>query len=91
MNTYCPQRSLDGLCPELRTLAEAELHAGNVIVESGQGLFGPDAVLVLLKADAKTRPGTLPTGVQYREVNDPHWWKCEYFHAPTGHCLAFQG
>ncbi len=88
MNASCLEHDLDQLCPELRSLAAAELAAGNDVVDSGTGLYGPETVLVQLRKDFQAPPAQLPPGVRYREVNDPHWWKAEYFHAPTGHCLV---
>jgi hypothetical protein len=88
MNSSQRQKVIERLCPELGALLEAELAAGNAIVECQSGLYGTEAVLVLLKSQFRTRPATLPVGVEYRLVNDPHWWKAEYFHAPTKHCVA---
>jgi hypothetical protein len=76
------------LCPELRALLDAELAAGNKVAECGIGVNGSTAPLVLLASPFRARPDALPVGVEYREVNDPHWWKAEYFHTPTKHCLA---
>jgi hypothetical protein len=88
MSNPASRKSIESLCPELRALAEAELSAGNAVVESRAGLYGNDAVLVLLRSEFRARPAILPAGVEYRLVNDPHWWKAEYFHAATRHCLA---
>ena len=76
------------LCAELRGLLEAELAAGNGIAGVGRGLHGRDAVLVLLSGPFRVKPISLPTDVEWRAVNDPHWWKEEYFHVPTAQCLA---
>jgi hypothetical protein len=29
-------------------------------------------------------PAELPPGMVYRDVNDPHWWKVELVHDPSG-------
>jgi hypothetical protein len=76
------------LCPELQALLNAELAAGNAVVEYRTGLYAADAVLVLLAKAFRARPRDLPAGVEYREVNDPHWWKAEYFRTATKHCIA---
>jgi len=76
------------LCAELRGLLEAELAAGNGIAGAGRGLHGRDAVMVLLNGPFRAKPLALPAGVEWRAVNDPHWWKEEYFHVPTAQCLA---
>ena len=76
------------LCAELRALLEAELAAGNAIAGAGRGLHGKGSVLVLLREPFRVRPASLPAGVERHEINDPRWWKSEYFHAPTKQCLA---
>lgn len=76
------------LCPELRVLLEAELAAGNCVADTGPGLQGADSVIVVLGSAFRAQPKVLPPGVEYREINDPHWWKAEYFHPATRHVLA---
>ena len=76
------------LCPELRELLNAELAAGNSVVGYRAGLYAADAVLVLLAKAFCAPPKDMPAGVEYREVNDPHWWKAEYFRPATKHCIA---
>ena len=83
-----PMISSSQLCPELQPLLTAELAAGNRIVDCGPSPRQPQGVLVLLAKDFKARPASLPPGVAYAEINDPHWWKAEYFHQPSGHVLA---
>ena len=79
---------IERLCPAIRALLDAELLAGNSVVECSMGLHGKGSVLALLAQPFRVRPATLPEGVEYREVNDPHWWKAEYFHTATKHCIA---
>ena len=87
--TQVPEQAASPLlCPELRELLQAELAAGNAVVEYRTGLYAADAVLVLLAKAFRARPTKLPTGVEYREVNDPHWWKAEYYRSATKHCIA---
>ena len=88
VNRVSEKSALPRLCPELRELLAAELAANNLVVECRAGLYAPDAVLILLSGPFRTTPSSLPAGVEYREVNDPHWWKAEYFHGPTKHCVA---
>ena len=80
--------SVAHLCAELRGLLEAEVAAGNRIAGTGRGLHGKAGVVVLLSDPFRVKPATLPTGVEFRVVNDPLWWQAEYVHHPTQHCLA---
>ena len=69
-------------------MLDAELAAGNRVADRGPSPHHPQGVLVLLAADFKNRPRVRPAGVDYVEINDPHWWKAEYVHRPSGHVLA---
>lgn len=82
------ESATERLSPEMRGFLNAELAAGNAVEEYRSGLYGPDAVLVLLAKAFRTQPPSLPPGAEYREVNDPHWWKAEYFWPATKHCIA---
>ena len=81
------QQHLDQFCPELRQLLDLELARGNRIFETGSGWPRETTILVSLQNHFGPMPSELPPGVEFHEVNDPHWWKSEYFHAPTGHLL----
>lgn len=87
MRTIDPSH-LASLCPELRTLLDAELAAGNQVVETHVGWPVDGAVFVMLGEPFKATSAGLPDGVVRREINDPHWWKAEYDHEPTKHVLA---
>jgi hypothetical protein len=82
------QAALAALCPELRTILDAELAAGNTIAEASRGVGKPTGVHIALRQPFLTQQSSLPLGVAYREINDPHWWKAEYEHSPTGHLLV---
>jgi hypothetical protein len=82
------QAALAALCPELRTILDAELAAGNTIAAASRGVGKPTAVHVALRRPFLTLQSSLPSFVTYREINDPHWWKAEYEHSATGHLLV---
>jgi hypothetical protein len=82
------QDALAALCPELRAILDAELAAGNTIAAASRGVGKPTAVHVALHQRFRTQHASLPLNVTYREINDPHWWKAEYEHVPTGHLLV---
>ncbi|MFO1498363.1 MAG: GNAT family N-acetyltransferase [Verrucomicrobiota bacterium] len=81
--------AMAALHPGLRQLLEAELAAGNEIVETGRGWPDPDSVFVRLRSPFRPRSGFLPDGVSYLELNDPHWWKAEYHSLRPRHILAY--
>jgi hypothetical protein len=82
------QNAIAAFCPELRGILDAELAAGNTIAEASRGVGKPTAVHIALRRPFLTQQPSLPLGVTYREINDPHWWKAEYEHAGSGDRLV---
>jgi RimJ/RimL family protein N-acetyltransferase len=80
--------ALAKLHADLRTILDAELAAGNQIVETGGGWPDPDSVFVRLRDPFRTTPASLPPGIVYTEPNDPHWWKADYTSSAPRHTLA---
>lgn len=72
------------LCPELRTILDAELVAGNQVVEAWDG-YG--SVVLLAKPFVQRHEGS-PGKVEFHEVNDPHYWKAEWRSLETDQVLA---
>jgi len=79
---------LERFAPELKVLLEAELKAGNKVVETSTGWPKPSSILVMLAEPFKAEPLRTPKGLRFNNVNDPHWWKADYFHEASGHALA---
>jgi RimJ/RimL family protein N-acetyltransferase len=82
-------RVLVQLTPSLRTLLDAELTGGNEIAETGTGRPDADSVFVRLRRPFCARPKSLPAGVDYQELNDPHWWHAEYHSRNPRHLLVY--
>jgi hypothetical protein len=82
------QQHIYELCNELRPLLEAELAAGNSIVETWVGWPHKDSLYLMLADPFKVRPETLPQGVRFVAVDDPHYWKSELVCDRTHHDLA---
>ena len=80
--------ALARLHPDLRVLLDAELAAGNEVEETGGGWPDPDSVFVRLRDSFRAKPASLPDGVVYTELNDPHWWKADYTTRSPRHTLA---
>ena len=80
--------ALESLHPDLRAILDAELAAGNSVVETGAGWPDTDSVFVRLREPFRTKPSPLPDGVTYTEPNDPHWWKADYSSKSPRHVLA---
>ena len=80
--------ALAALHPDLRSILDAEIAAGNSVVETGGGWPDADSVFVRLREPFRTKPTPLPDGVTYTEPNDPHWWKADYSSRSPRHILA---
>ena len=80
--------ALAKLHPDLRAILDAELAAGNEVLETGGGWPDADNVFVRLRDPFRTKPAVLPDGVVYTEPNDPHWWKADYTSRAPRHTLA---
>ena len=70
-----------GLCEFL----SRELAAGNQIVERGK--WG-DIEMVFLELPFRTPPPNASSGLEFRDVNDPHYWLAEVFSKATRETLA---
>jgi len=86
--THRDRPALAKLHPALRAILDAELAAGNEVVETGGGWPDADSVFVRLREPFRTKPSPPPVGVVYTEPNDPHWWKADYSTTSPRHILA---
>jgi hypothetical protein len=80
------QEHIVNLSDSLKEILDSELKAGNKIVETSKGWPEKETVIVFLGHpffNEYKRPN-----VEFREINDPHWWKSEYFDKSSKHVLA---
>ena len=73
--------------PELNDMLTAELAAGNTVAEDGPG-FGGAVRMVLLAGPFRTPRPARDSGLEFREVNDPHYWLAEIEDPATRELLA---
>ncbi len=76
------------LCGELKPLLDAELAAGNRIVDTWAGWPHRDSLYIQLGSPFRAQPETLPGGVRFVAVDDPQYWKSELVCDRTHHALA---
>ena len=72
---------------DLQAMLDAELAAGNFVVDATLGWLQPKGIAVLMHYDFLVAHAP-SARVVFRAVNDPHWWKSEYFIEESGHLLA---
>ena len=67
----------------LKHILELELKAGNTIVETYESKDSsfpmPDATMIFLGKPFQTPIQSDLKNIEYRDINDPHYWKAEYF------------
>lgn len=64
---------------KLNEILELELKAGNKIVETSEGDWPcPGSVMIFLEKPFKTPIQRDLSGIEFRNINDPHYWKAEY-------------
>jgi hypothetical protein len=85
--TQVNPQDIEELCSELKKLLDAELSAGNEIVETWRGWPKPESIGVMLSHPFKEKHEVIPS-VVFREIDDRHWWKAEYYFEPRNHILA---
>lgn len=74
------------LCPAMNDIIETELGNGNAILETSKGWPEDKSVFVRL---AKPVSAKIPTGMDRRVVNDPHYWAEEIYDHRSGHLIAW--
>ena len=73
---YNTINKLNGTIEEILLL---ELSAGNEIVETYEGDWPlPNSIMVFLEKPFKTAIQRNLSSVEFRNINDPHYWKAEY-------------
>ena len=72
----------------LSVILTRELNAGNKIAEVWSGWPHRESIFVILETPFKNVHQSLPRDIDFKDINDPHYWKAEYYHRVTHHCLA---
>ncbi|MBL7804794.1 MAG: hypothetical protein JNL02_13720 [Saprospiraceae bacterium] len=76
----------DDFSRPLARIALEEMNRGNRIVEIARGWPETRTILVFLGQPFKDEYPA--ASLEYHEIDDPHYWKSEYFDPATGHVLA---
>jgi hypothetical protein len=69
---------VEGFHGILKEILDAELEAGNAIIESWCGDWPVGVSVVFLKESFKTAIQKNLENIEFRNINDPHYWKAEY-------------
>jgi hypothetical protein len=83
MANMVDQNVVNGFVGVLKTILELELKAGNKIAETYESKDSkfpmPNATMIFLKQSFKTPVQKNLENIEFRDINDPHYWKAEYF------------
>lgn len=74
------------LSKEMKHILQSELEAGNRVQETYRGWVSEDHIFVFLEYPFRSQY-QFP-GIQYRDVDDPHYWKAEYDDARNHQTIA---
>ncbi|MBK1880721.1 hypothetical protein JIN87_27815 [Pelagicoccus mobilis] len=77
---------LEKLDTRLQKILEFEIEEGNRVFEVSGGW--PESDSVFVKTSRPFRNGYEEKGIEFRKVNDPHYWKEEYTSKKPTHILA---
>ena len=80
------QEHIDNFSPTLRKILNREVEFGNEIVETSKGWPYKNTIIIFLKKPFINKYKIENT--EYRKIDDPHYWKAEYFDNSTNHILA---
>jgi len=81
------QEHIDNFSERLKSILNTEIGLGNEINETGDGWPCKGGISIFMKRPFIQRYHLFP-GIEYRELNDPHYWKAEYFDKSANHLLA---
>ena len=70
---------IENFTGELKNILDMELSAGNKICETYNGDWPfPNSIMIFLDKPFITPIRRDISGIEFRNVNDPHYWKAEY-------------
>ena len=80
------QEHIDNFSLILTKILNQEVELGNEIAETSKGWPDEKTIIIFLKRPFKDKYTF--ENVEYRNVDDPHYWKAEYVDHTTKHVLA---
>ncbi|MFC0344097.1 hypothetical protein [Epilithonimonas hispanica] len=71
---------------ELTEILNREIKLGNQIAETSKGWPQEDAIIIFLDKPFKKQYKF--ENIEFRNIDDPHYWKAEYYDKSNNHILA---
>ena len=82
------KKHIDSFSVLLTIILNEEIKLGNKIIETSKGWPHENTIMVFLEKPFKSRYDSENRDVEFRNINDPYYWKAEYFDMLTNHILA---
>lgn len=83
-----PKKQIENFNKVLKEILDEEIRLGNRIFEVSEGWPKETTIMIVLEKEFLSPVARNLEGIEYRELNDPHYWKAEYYDKYTGHILA---
>ncbi|MFO0356287.1 MAG: hypothetical protein ACK50A_04975 [Sphingobacteriaceae bacterium] len=80
------QEHIDQFSETLKKILKSEIELGNSIAETSKGWPQKDSIIISLKQPFSDNYNF--ENVQFKKIDDPHYWKSEYIDKLTNHILA---
>ncbi len=77
---------IDNFSTELTLILNQEIKLGNRISETSKGWPQENTIIIFLDKPYKKQYKS--ENIEYRNIDDPHYWKAEYYDSSTNHILA---
>jgi hypothetical protein len=81
------QDYIDSFSERLKSILNNEIKLGNKILWTEKDWPYKNGIAILLNHQFSHRYHLFP-GIEYEEINNPHYWKAQYFDSSTKHILA---
>ena len=77
---------INNFSAQLKKILDDEINLGNNIVETSDGWPHVSSIIVFLEKPFYQKYEI--EKIEYHDINDPHYWKAEYYDAALNHTLA---
>ena len=80
------QEHIDNFSLTLAKILNHEIELGNEIIETSKGWPNEKTIIIFLKRPFLEEYNL--ENIEFKNIDDPHYWKAEYFDRSTNHILA---
>jgi hypothetical protein len=85
--SFIHQDYIEGFSDRLKSILNNEIRLGNEILWTEKNWPYQNGTAILLRYRFLQRYHLFP-GIEYEEINNPHYWQAQYFDGSINHLLA---